>query len=139
MPTSIDPEPRENEIECARCGAIFFYELTRCPNCGVSLYEPDDDEESRLSSRLSQNQQGILEKISRFFRRLWGEPHPADKLFQAALNQASLYDDLLRKVGGDRTTAHRLIEFERQRFPDRNHLQWLQSAIQRWEQDNRAH
>jgi hypothetical protein len=103
------------------------------------LYEPDDDEESRLSSRLSQNQQGILEKISRFFRRLWGEPHPADKLFQAALNQASLYDDLLRKVGGDRTTAHRLIEFERQRFPDRNHLQWLQSAIQRWEQDNRAH
>ena len=41
MPTSLDPLPGENEIECANCGAIFFYELTRCPKCGVNLYEPE--------------------------------------------------------------------------------------------------
>ena len=50
MPTSLDPLPGENEIECARCGAVFFYELTRCPNCGVNLYEPDDGNEREKGS-----------------------------------------------------------------------------------------
>lgn len=31
-----------NEIECARCGGVFYMELTRCPHCGVNIYEPDD-------------------------------------------------------------------------------------------------
>lgn len=46
MPTSITPPPAEDELECARCGAYFYYELTRCPNCGVNIYKPevDDDE-----------------------------------------------------------------------------------------------
>ena len=34
----------ENTIECARCGAIFYYELTRCPNCGVNVYFPEEDD-----------------------------------------------------------------------------------------------
>ena len=50
MPTSLDPLPGENEIECARCGAVFFYELMRCPNCGVNLYEPDDGNEREKGS-----------------------------------------------------------------------------------------
>ena len=45
MPTSIDPQPAEDELECARCGAYFYYELTRCPNCGVNIYEPEDEED----------------------------------------------------------------------------------------------
>jgi hypothetical protein len=45
MPTSIDPQPEEDELECARCGAHFYYGLTRCPNCGVNLYEPEDENE----------------------------------------------------------------------------------------------
>ena len=31
MPTSIDPQPGENEFECARCGAYFHYELNSLP------------------------------------------------------------------------------------------------------------
>ncbi len=49
MPTSIFPEPGENEIECARCVTFFLYELTPCPNCGVYLYEPEDETEGMES------------------------------------------------------------------------------------------
>lgn len=33
----------DNEIECARCGRTFSIDLTRCPHCGVNIYEPEDD------------------------------------------------------------------------------------------------
>ena len=36
-------EENYNEIECARCGGTFHMSLTRCPHCGVNVYEPDDD------------------------------------------------------------------------------------------------
>jgi hypothetical protein len=45
MPTSITPPPADDEVECARCGAYFYYELTRCPNCGVNVYEPDPEDD----------------------------------------------------------------------------------------------
>ncbi len=52
MPISIDPLPADDEIECGRCGAIIFHELTRCPKCGVNLYEPNDgfDQDRRKGS-----------------------------------------------------------------------------------------
>jgi hypothetical protein len=135
MPTSLDPQPGENEIECARCGAIFFYELTRCPKCGVNLYEPDD-ENDRKTQAFKPHPAGLSAKIGNFFRQLTGKPHPAEELFNQSLKQAALHNDLLKKVGGDRETVERLIEFERQRLPNANRVTWLQNAIQRWEQDN---
>lgn len=48
MPTSITPPPADDEIECARCGAYFHHELTRCPNCGVNVYEPDPEDDEYL-------------------------------------------------------------------------------------------
>jgi hypothetical protein len=33
-----------NTIECANCGEEFYYELTRCPRCGRSVYPLDEDE-----------------------------------------------------------------------------------------------
>lgn len=133
MPTSMDPPPGENEIECARCGAVFHYELTRCPNCGVNIYEPEDDEQQPgLASKA-----GPVGRMTRFFRRLFGEPHPADELFQSALDQAALYNDLVRKTGGDPAAADRLIDFERWQTPQQTRAQWIRSAIQRWERDNR--
>lgn len=137
MPFSLDPQPAENEIECANCGALIYYELTRCPNCGVNLYEPDeqpDQEKSRISRP---RKTGSLEKLREFFRRLLGKPSPAEELFGAFLQQQSdLYDDLLRKVGGDPAAVERLVEFERQRQPDANRTVLLRNAIQRWEHDN---
>ncbi len=122
MPTSLDPLPGENEIECARCGAIFHYELTRCPNCGVNIYEPEDDERHpRLAGK-----PGLGSRMTRFFRRLFGEPHPADELFQSALDQAALYNDLVRKTGGDPAAADRLIDFERGQTPHQTRAQWIQ-------------
>jgi hypothetical protein len=136
MPFSLDPQPAENEIECANCGALIYYELTRCPNCGVNLYEPDDlpEEESRAHRP---PKSGALEKVSAFFRRLAGKPSAAEELFGAFLQrQSDLYDDLLLKVGGDPAVVERLVEFERQQSPDANRTIWLQNAIQRWEHDN---
>jgi hypothetical protein len=136
MPDSTNRQPAENEIECARCGAIFFYELTRCPQCGVNLYEPDESVE-RATGSFKPHPAGLSVKIGNFFRKLTGKPHPADELFSQSLKQAGLFNDLLRKVGGERQTAERLVEFERQRLPKANRTLWLENAIRRWEQDNR--
>jgi hypothetical protein len=135
MPTSLGPLPGENEIECARCGAIFFYELTRCPQCGVNLYEPDDDE-GRKPKTFKPHPEGLSAKPGNFLRHLTGQPHPAEDLFNQSLQQAGLYNDLLRKTGGDRAAVERLIDFERQRLPNATRTQWLENAVMRWEEDN---
>ena len=45
-----DPEDWDSstEIECAYCGERFYYELTRCPNCGRDVYEPEYDEDAEI-------------------------------------------------------------------------------------------
>lgn len=48
-----------------------------------------------------------------------------------------LYQDLLRKVRFNGSAADRLIEFERKREPGASRLKLIQSAIERWERDNR--
>lgn len=141
MPTSIDPPPGENEFECARCGAHVYVELTRCPNCGVNLYEPDDNLEEDLSHPpgvSSQMRGGLLDKVSTALHRLTGRPYRADEVFGDALNQAGLYDDLLRKVGGDPAAVERLVDYERRQSPQSTRMVWLQNAIQRWEDDNQS-
>ena len=70
----------------------------------------------------------------RKFRR---EPHVAEELFSGAIQEAVLFDDLLRKVGGDRSVVERLIAYERGQQPNATRLTSLQNAIQRWEQENR--
>ena len=137
MPTSIDPQPAENEIECGRCGAYFYYELTRCPNCGVNLYEPEDDPD-QAGEKQSRIPIPHESKLGAFFRRLTKKPYPIDELFGASINQAELLNDLLAKVGGDRATAERLIEFERQKYPHGNRMVWIGNAINRWERNNRV-
>jgi hypothetical protein len=141
MPTSIDPPPADDEIECARCGAHFFYELTRCPNCGVNLYEPDDEIGTgplQASSPKVARQGGIFTRLDGFLRRLTKRPYTADELFGTSIDQAGLFDALLTKVGGDRPSAERLIEFERWEAPQGNRIMWLENAIRRWERDNRG-
>lgn len=137
MPTSIDPPPADNEIECARCGAYFYYELTRCPRCGVNVYEPDDEGEGeRRPHSTNTPRSGILAWVDRLFHQITRKPYPADELFGAAINQAELFNNLLRKVSGDRATAERLIAFEREQLPKGNRIVWLENAIRRWERDN---
>ena len=43
----------DNELECPHCGATFHYELTRCPNCGVNIYFPEDEEDGEFSQAFS--------------------------------------------------------------------------------------
>jgi predicted nucleic acid-binding Zn-ribbon protein len=134
VPTSIDPQPAENEFECARCGAYFHYELTRCPNCGVNLYEPEDEEDASDSRP---QPKGMLDRINDMLHRVFNRPYAAHEVFGDALDQAVLYNDLLQKIGGDRTTVERLIDFERERLPHATRTVCLKNAIRRWEQDNR--
>jgi hypothetical protein len=141
MPTSIDPPLRDDEIECARCGARFYYELTRCPNCGVNLYEPDEEGGAPAagrgnSSTLPKNKLGA--RLDGFIRRLTKKPYAIDELFGAAINQAELFNALLGKVGGDRAVAERLVDLEKAQFPQGNRIVWIERAIQHWEQDNQT-
>jgi len=135
MPTSITPPPEDDETECGNCGAYIYQGLLKCPNCGVYLVdpvntEPEEGPGSRPKSR-------FLLAIESLIRKMRGEPHPAEELFTGALREAALFDDLLRKVGGDRSAVERLIEYERQQKPNAMRLTCLQNAISRWEHENR--
>jgi len=52
------------------------------------------------------------------------------------MREAALFDDVLKKVGGDRSTVERLIEYEKQMSPGKTRLVYLQNAIRRWEREN---
>jgi predicted nucleic acid-binding Zn-ribbon protein len=135
MPTSITPEPAENEFECARCGAYFHYELTRCPKCGVNLYEPEDEADQAADP--SPRGAGVFSKLKDVFHKAFNKHYSADEIFGDALNASFLYDNLLQKTGGDRSAVERLIEFERACAPKSTRRAWIESAAQRWERDNR--
>ena len=142
MPFSIDPQPADNEIECANCGALIYYELTRCPNCGVNLYEPEEStgEAHKVDNRGGPSRNGTLEKARAFFRRLAGKPSAAEDLFGASLQRYSeLYDDLLGKAGSDDEVVERLVEYERSLQPEATRTTLLEKAIWRWEHDNRSY
>ncbi|HLO31442.1 MAG TPA: hypothetical protein VK249_19990 [Anaerolineales bacterium] len=134
MPTSITPPPKDDEVECGNCGAYIYAGLVKCPNCGVYLLDPvDTEQEARPQFRPKSKFALVIESILRKLRR---EPHPAEELFTGAMREAILFDDLLRKVGGDRSVVERLIEYERQKRPGATRLICLQNAISRLEQEN---
>lgn len=130
MPTSIDPPAKDDEIECAQCGTYFYYELTRCPHCGISIYGSDDETEEPPVRN------GVFARIATALKRLLGKGDSAETLFNAALAQGDLYHNLLLKVDGDARIAERLIEYEKQRLPNATRVTWLKNAIMRWEDDN---
>ncbi len=134
MPASLTPPPKDDETECGNCGAYVYQGLLKCPNCGVYLVDPIDTEpEERPSFRPKSKFALAIEFV---IRKIRGEPHPAEDLFTGAMREAILFDDLLRKVGGDRDTVVRLIEYERQQKPKATRLTCLQHAIRRWEREN---
>ena len=136
MPTSLTPPPKDDETECGNCGAYIYHGLLKCPNCGVYLVNPfphidlNEGPSSRPKSKFALAIESLMRKLRR-------EPHIAEELFTGALREASLFDDLLRKVGGDRSVVERLIEYEREQRPNATRLTCLQNAISRWEQENR--
>jgi hypothetical protein len=134
MPTSITPPPTDDETECGNCGAYIYHDLVRCPNCGVYLIEPGDTQEERSKFRPKSKVSLVIESVLRKLRR---EPHPAEELFTGAMREAALFDDLLRKVGGDRSVVERLLDYERRGRPGATRLTCLQNAISRWEHENR--
>jgi len=134
MPTSLTPPPKDDEVECGNCGVYIYHDLVKCPNCGVYLDEPNETEEERPKFRPKSKFALAIESV---MRKLRGEAHPAEELFTGALREAALFDDLLRKVGGDRAAVERLIAFERKQKPNATRLICLQNAIQRWENENR--
>ena len=136
MPTSITPPPKDDEVECGNCGAYIYHGLVKCPNCGVYLVDPVSAEEDVVPTVRPKSRFSLW--VESVWRKLRGEPHVAEELFSGALREAALFDDLLRKVGGDRATAERLIEYEKQKRAGATRLTCIQNAIQRWEQENRS-
>jgi len=135
MPTSITPPPKDDEVECGNCGAYIYHDLVKCPNCGVYLVDPINTEEENRSSVRPKSRFALW--VESVIRKVRGEPHVAEELFSGALREAALFDDLLKKVGGDRSVVERLIEYEKQLSPSATRLICLQNAIQRWERENR--
>ena len=107
----------------------------KCPNCGAYLIDPVDTEPEQRPSVRPKSRLSLA--IESMLRKIRGEPHPAEELFTGAMREAVLFDDLLRKAGGDRSVVERLIEYERQQKPGATRLTCLQNAIRRWEQENR--
>ena len=135
MPTSLTPPPKDDEVECGNCGAYIYHGLLKCPNCGVYLVDPVDTEQEERPRFKPKSKLSL--KIESMMRKWRGERHPAEELFTGAMREATLYDDLLRKAGGDRLVVERLINYERQQKPNATRLTCLQNAINRWEQENR--
>ena len=133
MPTSLTPPPKDDEVECGNCGAYIYHGLVKCPNCGVYLDEPNETEEERPKFRPKSKLALAIESL---MRKIRGEPHIAEELFTGALREAALFDELLRKVGGDRAIVERLIKYEKQLKPSATRLACLQNAISRWEHEN---
>jgi hypothetical protein len=100
MPTSLTPPPADDETECGNCGAYVYQGLLKCPNCGVYLVDPIDTEPEQRPSLRPKNKFSLM--IESVLRKLRGEPHVAHELFTGAMREAVLFDDLLRKAGGDR-------------------------------------
>jgi hypothetical protein len=134
MPTSLTPPPADDETECGNCGAYVYQGLMKCPHCGVYLIDPVDTEPEERRKFRPKNRFSLA--IESVMRKLRGEKHPAEELFTGAMREAILFDDLLRKVGGDRSVVERLINYERQQKPGATRLTCLQNAIHRWEQEN---
>ncbi|HJQ14615.1 MAG TPA: hypothetical protein VJ830_07715 [Anaerolineales bacterium] len=134
MPTSLTPPPQDDETECGNCGAYIYSGLVKCPNCGTYLLDPVDTEPEQRPGVRPKNKLSLA--IESVWRRIRGEPHIAEELFTGAMREAVLFDDLLRKVGGDRSVVERLIEYERAQNPNATRLTCLQNAIQRWEKEN---
>jgi hypothetical protein len=134
MPTSLTPPPKDDETECGNCGAYIYHDLLKCPNCGVYLDEPNKMEVENPNFRPKRKFSLVVESV---MRKIRGEPDYAEELFTGALREKALFDDLLRKVGGDRSVAERLIEYEQQQKPGTTRLACLQNAISRWENENR--
>lgn len=95
--------------------------------------EPNEAEEERPKFRAKSKFALVIESL---LRKIRGEPHPAEDLFTGILKQKELFDDLLRKVGGDRSVAERLIEYERGQKPNATRSTCLQNAVSRWEREN---
>jgi hypothetical protein len=129
MPVSIDPQPAENEFECANCGGYFYYELTRCPHCGINIYDPEKDDSEPVP------QKSFFGKIRNAVHDLFNKPYSAEDVFGNALDASIFYNDLLQKVGGDHSIVEQLIEFEQKRAPGSTRKAHLQSAIARWQAD----
>ena len=130
MPTSLTPPPKDDEIECGNCGAYIYQGLLKCPNCGVYLVDPVDTEPEEHPKFRPKNKLSLA--IESVLRKLRRESHPAEELFTGAMREAVLFDDLLRKVGGDRSVVERLIAYERELKPNATRLTCLQNAIRRW-------
>ena len=136
MPPSITPPPKEDETECGNCGAYIYHGLLKCPNCGAYLIDPFDLPEPDEPPRAVRPRNKFSLWVEAVIRKLRREPHPAEELFIGPMREAALFDDLLRKVGGDRSVVERLIEYERQLKPGATRLTCLQNAVARWDREN---
>ena len=137
MPSSVTPPPKDDEIECGNCGAYIYHDLVKCPNCGVYLVDPFPHIGLNEGPAAPRPKSKFARWVESMQRKVRGKPHVAEELFSGALREATLFDDLLRKVGGDRSVVERLIDFERKKKPDATRLTCLQNAISLWEQENR--
>jgi predicted amidophosphoribosyltransferase len=141
MPFSLGQTADTNEIECPRCGEIFHFEYSRCPNCGLNLYEPNSEFEpfeKTEPNSIPSNKLRFFSRLKNYWKQVTGQKFTAEEVFGASLDQAFLFNDLLQRVGGDHQTANRLIQYEYSQKPKATRRQCIQSAIDSLAKDQRS-
>jgi len=89
MPFSLDPLQKEDETECARCGALISYDLTRCLECGVNLFDLGDCFEEALrytNLEVGVHRYFLFTWLGDFFKRLTSKPYSTAEVFSTVLD-----------------------------------------------------
>ena len=114
---------------CPHCDARVDNDALSCPECG------SDDETGWSNQTVGIGEENSIppHPLSVFVTRL------QNRFFQpsARQNETALWENLLRKCGGDADLVEQILRNEARRAPHKARADWLQSAVDKWERDNR--
>jgi len=120
--------PKDEFFVCPHCDARVKMNALSCPECG------SDDETGWSNQTIGIGQDSAIPPRPMFaFVSRWSE-----RFFKpsARQNETALFENLLRKCGGDATLVEQILGNEARHAPHKMRADWLQSAIGKWERDN---
>ena len=120
---------KNNYFVCPHCDARVDINALSCPECG------SDDETGWSDQTVGIGEENLIapHPLSVFVARLQA------RVFQpsAKQNETALWENLLRKCGGDGDLVEQILRNEARRAPHKTRADQLRRAIDKWERDNR--
>lgn len=120
---------QDDYFVCPHCDARVPVDALACPECG------SDDETGWSNATVGIGDEDAIppRPLFSFLSRL------STRITKpgAQKREGELHQNLLRKCGGDEKLVERILQNEARRAPHEIRAQWLQTAIDKWERDNR--